>query len=585
MNHSKPKFWDALISREDLKVFDSNSLALFALQLKFGIEDISEIGVSSITDGSDDKKVDLIYIDSESGHAVIAQSYISSDFNKKEAPANKASDLNTAIAWLLNRPLNELPLTIKSHAEELRICLKDGLINYIYIWYVHNLIESKNVNNELITVEHTARTIISSNYSSTDIEIQAQEVGANTLDEWYQSLSTPILVNENFEIPITGGFNINEDDWSAFVTSIPAKWLYEKYKDYKTKLFSANVRDYLGSRKTDKNINNGIKQTLQTDPSHFWVYNNGITALVHKFEVKNNNGKKFINFNGISIVNGAQTTGAIGNLNNAPNDSAMVQIRFVKCNKVETVYNIVRYNNSQNKITAPDFRSNDPIQRRLRNEFEQIPSIDYFPRRGGSEDVIRRRSDILSSVTAGQTLAAFHNDPDIAYHKKSNIWENDALYSKYFNDQTTGKHILMAYTLIKTIEYKKLELMNKSKSNNLTEIESTQLDFYRKRGSIFMMASAIARCLEIFLDRQIPNYFRISFKDDNITPNEGIEIWKPIVEIASSFSQTLMNGLSDGFRNKEAVKNAIQTFQSLISSTKQVNKQVFSDFAQKIVIS
>ena len=584
MSHLKPLFWDAFDSREDLKVFGTNSLTLFALQLKFGIEDINEIAINSITDGRDDKKVDLVYIDSESGHAVIAQSYISLDFSKKEAPANKASNLNTAVAWLLNRPLTELPLTIKSHAEELRNSIKDGLINYIYIWYVHNLPESKNVYDELITVEHSAKSIITSNYESTDIEIQTQEVGVNTLNEWYQSLSTPILINEEFSIPIKGGFEINGDDWSAFVTSIPAKWLVEKFKQYRTKLFSANVRDYLGSRKTDKNINNGIKQTIQDDPSHFWVYNNGITALVHDFEEKVQSENSIINFKGISIVNGAQTTGAIGNSEISSENDAMVQIRFIKCKSVDTVYDIVRYNNSQNKITAPDFRSNDPIQRRLREEFNQIPNIEYFPRRGGHEDIIKRRSDILSSVTAGQALAAFHNDPDVAYHKKSNIWENDTLYSKYFNEQTNAKHILFTYTLIKTIESKKLELMEKIKLDNLTEIESNQLAFYRKRGSIFMMSSAISKSLEIFLDRQIPNYFRISFKD-NLTPNDGIEIWKPIVEIASSFSQPLMDGLSDGFRNKEAVKSAIQLFQSLISSTKQVNKEIFNSFAQKILIS
>ena len=55
------------------------------------------------------------------------------------------------------------------------------------------------------------------------------------------------------------------------------------------KLFSANIREYLGSRRTDKNINNGIKKTAQDQPSDFWAFNNGVTALVHDFKA---NGKK-----------------------------------------------------------------------------------------------------------------------------------------------------------------------------------------------------------------------------------------------------------------------------------------------------
>ncbi len=581
MNSSKPLFWHAFEARDDLIQFGSSALMLFALQMKYNIEDISTIAVNSLTEGSDDKKVDLVYIDAESGFAVIAQSYISSNFNKKEAPSNKASDLNTAISWLFNRPIEALPITIKSHADELRNAIQEGLISSIYIWYIHNLPESQNVANELITVEGSAKSFISSKYGTPGIEIQAQEIGVYTLNEWYQSLSNPILINKDFRLPIKGGFEIESDDWSAFVTSIPARWLYEQFQEYKTKLFSANVRDYLGSRKTDKNINSGIKQTIYSDPSHFWVYNNGITALVLDYDPEFSKGKSAIKFKGISIVNGAQTTGAIGNLNSPPDSSAMVQIRFIKCKNVNTVYDIVKYNNSQNKINAPDFRSNDSVQRRLLTEFEKIPSIRYLPRRGGHKDLIQRRSDVLPSVSAGQALASIHKDPDVAYHKKTNIWESDTLYSKYFNDQTTARHILFAHSLIRAIESKKISLLNKIKSGDLTEIESKQLEFYRKRGSIFMMASALARSFEIFLDKPIPNYFRLTF-NENLDINQAIKLWHPLIEVSSSFSQPLMDGLSDGFRNKNAVNNAIQTFQSLISSTKQVNSQIYNKFKKKV---
>ncbi|MDR5610795.1 MULTISPECIES: AIPR family protein [unclassified Arsenophonus] len=87
--------------------------------------------------------------------------------------------------------------------------------------------------------------------------------------------------------------------------------IYTVYtKKHSQKIFSANVRDYLGSRSTDSNINHGIKNTIKSDTDNFWAYNNGLTILTHSYELKENK----IKVKGLSIVNGAQTTGAIGSL-------------------------------------------------------------------------------------------------------------------------------------------------------------------------------------------------------------------------------------------------------------------------------
>ena len=57
---------------------------------------------------------------------------------------------------------------------------------------------------------------------------------------------SPILVSDIVNIDIESGFTISGDAWRAYVTAIPAKVLYTLYNKHKTKLFSANVRDYLG---------------------------------------------------------------------------------------------------------------------------------------------------------------------------------------------------------------------------------------------------------------------------------------------------------------------------------------------------
>ena len=90
---------------------------------------------------------------------------------------------------------------------------------------------------------------------------------------------------------------------------------------------------------------------------------------------------------GISIVNGAQTTGAIGSLNRPPEDDLMVPIRFIWTTNQARVQEIIRFNNSQNKISASDFRSTDAVQKRLKSEFEKIPDAEYEGgRRGGASE-------------------------------------------------------------------------------------------------------------------------------------------------------------------------------------------------------
>ena len=143
----EPKYQVTLESRSDLAKYGDNALLLFTLQLRFEIEDIDAVATNSLTDSSNDKKCDLVYVDKESQVAVIAQGY----FCKKTelpsaAPANKASDLNTAVVWLLSTPIKELPTQLlQSAASELREALQNNELNSIEFWYSHNLPESINV--------------------------------------------------------------------------------------------------------------------------------------------------------------------------------------------------------------------------------------------------------------------------------------------------------------------------------------------------------------------------------------------------------------------------------------------------------
>ncbi len=354
----------ALKGRTDLKKYRDNRIGLFALAVRFGLDDLKSVASESLTDGPDDKKIDIVYIDRAEGVAVLAQCYMSSKA-RRGAPANKASDLNTGVAWLLQRPIDELPSRLKSPAAQLRESLGDDSVNEIHVWYIHNLPESKNVRDELLTVDATVESALKSTFPGKTINSRVLEVGTHKLEEWYQDAQSPILVTDRFRIRVPDGFEMAGPNWEAFVTAIPAKFLYTQYRKHRTRLFSANVRDYLGSRNSNANINNSIKKTATDSPGDFWVFNNGLTLLTNDYQVKEGKQRKYLTIDGLSVVNGAQTTGAIGSLQAAPDQTAVVPVRVVKVQDPDTIFDIIQFNNSQNKIAASDFRSRDVIQKRL----------------------------------------------------------------------------------------------------------------------------------------------------------------------------------------------------------------------------
>jgi hypothetical protein len=263
----------------------------------------------------------------------------------------------------------------------------------------------------------------------------------------------------------------------------------------------------------------------------------------------------------------------------------MVPVRFVVTTDADTVFDIIQFNNSQNRVTASDFRSRDKIQKRLRDEVALIPRAQYEGgRRGGASDVIRRNANLLPSYTVGQALAAVQLDPDVAYNQKSDIWASDGLYSKYFTDDVTGAHLVFAYSLLRSVESRKAQLIFKLKSDvGVTDAEAKELQYFRQRGSTFLLVSAIAASIETIMKRKLARLAKASF-GSRVPPVDAERIWAPIVSVCTSFCPQLEEAFADGLKNKEKIRRALTTFQSLVQATSTANHATFKAFAAKVKV-
>ncbi|MGO2482679.1 MULTISPECIES: AIPR family protein [Glutamicibacter] len=577
LGKTKPAF-AAYNSRVDLHAYDPNALLLFVAELRLAIDDIKVFAANALTDESNDKKCDMVALTPERNKVVVAQGFEALKA-KPSAPGNKASDLNTAVSWLLTGPLEMVPEKLRSAASEVRTALENEEVSEFEIWYVHNLPASKNVEDELKQAVKTAETAIARYFPEAEVDVRALEIGQEQIDADYEQSNAPILVSDKRSFSIPGGFEVSGEGWKSYSTAIRLTDIRDLWAEHGVSLMSPNVRDYLGVVKKSGNINHGIKETAKNEPNNFAIYNNGITILTNDYTL--NEDSDAITASGVGIVNGGQTTGAVGEMPTTDVsglDDARVMARFVTCNDPLLLENIVRYNNTQNKVEATDFRSGDAVQTRLRKEFEEIPDVEYRGgRRGGATDAISRSRVLVSDSSAAQSLASFHGRPNLAYNELRTIWESDGVYASVFRDSLSAKHIVLTQSLLTAVdEFKRL--LAKTQESDRTEPQKKQVQFFRTRGSNHLVVAAVASCLETIVNRPISDRYSVRFKG-KVSPAQAVIKWKPVLDVVLAFTSQLSVATDQGLKSGEKVTEALTNFRSMVEAVRSANSSPFDTFA------
>lgn len=178
-------------------------------------------------------------------------------------------------------------------------------------------------------------------------------------------------------IPCIKG-NIGDDlGYEAYIAIIPGKLLASIYIEHGSKVLEGNVRAFLGTNGS-KSVNSGIKRTINTDPTKFFTYNNGIATTAADVEIEEINGETLITrIVDLQIINGGQTTASLAEAvlkrTNIELDGIFVPMKLTVIEDRESenddgvrfydqmVQAIAKYANSQNKVTAADLFSNDPF--------------------------------------------------------------------------------------------------------------------------------------------------------------------------------------------------------------------------------
>lgn len=268
-----------------------------------------------------------------------------------------------------------------------------------------------------------------------------------------------------------------------------------------------------------KKINSAIKSTAETSPNDFFVFNNGVSILTTKF-----NAPECV-LEGISIINGAQTTGSIGSVQELEKiQSLNVLCKVIECTDSEKVKKIVQFNNTQNHITTWDHYSNSPEQKAIALEFINF-GYNYSLKRGFENN----NSSLFGIESVAQPLVALHGDYSSANRGKNYVFETKLAYDNAFRD-VKAQHILLAYTISKAIETVKANLKAKA---NKTAHDEASVNFLQNLKSRFFLVAVIGEIFDEIIDKPIDKklvkYRYNTSMAKNYELHNLIDLWTPVV--------------------------------------------------------
>lgn len=239
----------------------------------------------------------------------------------------------------------------------------------------------------------------------------------------------------------------------AVIAPVSAKELVKLSGIRDQSLFSLNVRASLGNTP----VNKGIVQSIKNPDLHksFPFFHNGITVLAQKVS----NDEKKITIENYFVVNGCQSLNALYQHKADITDNLLLLTKFIQVDAKSEISEIITaYSNNQNGVKPRDFKSNDPIQTRLQNEFKDRFKNEFAFEVKRGEPI--HGVEVITNETAGLTLIAFDLKEPWTTHRKYQVFEDK--YSDIFGrPEVTASRIVLCHVLLCEITSRLNELENK----------------------------------------------------------------------------------------------------------------------------
>lgn len=199
-------------------------------------------------------------------------------------------------------------------------------------------------------------------------------------------------------------------------------------------VFAFNVRGPLGGTQVNRDIGKSIGDKSKN--KLFPLFHNGMTIVAESVA----HDEDAIRVSNYFVVNGCQSVTALFANRRHITDDLRILMKIIQAPPASSLAEMVtRFSNNQNGVKARDFKSNNPIQIRLQNEFQANYSRHYLYEIKRGEQA--RDLEVISNEMAGQYLMAFDLKTPWATHRKYQIFED--LHADIF-----GRSIVTAHRIV-----------------------------------------------------------------------------------------------------------------------------------------
>jgi hypothetical protein len=400
-----------------------------------------------LTDGGQDKQIDIITIEEESNRATV---FILQAKNSHGFSSNSLIQMKNGLQWLFNKPRSEIRslsnIAFKDKITEFRsIQSSIGPSNIrVIVRFVtmgHTVDLSDEFNQEL-------RSILSEFDNGTFEEFSCEPYGA---DELVQIIHSQEKRQRRIDADIRMKYDANNpslikyyaEDLKGLVCSVPASEISRLVNDDNDgAIFDLNIRRFLGTRGA---VNNDIQETCtNNDESYlFWFLNNGITVVCDQFDAVTDPDNPLIKIKNMQIVNGCQTATTIAMADKIGKLSRDVRVilRIYETKDSSLVDRMVLTTNNQNRISNRNLRANDQVQVDLESAFR---IYHYYYERKPKQFIDNNainQSRILSNDIVGQAfLALVLRKPADGRGRKYKVWSE--YYDRIFTGYSVEPYII-----------------------------------------------------------------------------------------------------------------------------------------------
>lgn len=437
----------------------SRSLAAYTLVGLCDLDDTTAAG--AITDGKNDGGIDALYFDRAGNRLVFVQA----KFKRSGTAPSQEENLKTinGIKALQSRRFNEFNDAFRNRLDEIEAALDTAGVQMVVVLAFLGEAVGPHVTNDL--------NALKAELNRFSPRMDWQVAGLPVIYDWLLAEQTPQIVSTNV---VLRNWACITAPRKAVYGQISAADLAALVVDKGKALFERNIRHYLGS----VGVNTAIEETVRRRPGDFFYLNNGITAVAGTLaQAGGNDLQCTFGLTNVSIVNGAQTAGAIANAALAgtisPDAKVLITIIEIGAGTDDIGLRITRARNHQNVVRGVDFAALDPNQERLRQEMA-LAGITYHYR--PSAEARARRDDAFTLEEAAVALACLsmpvrttaelhtlrtrrqpaQNAVEFVVTAKKEIgrlWEQDgSLYGQLFPPTVTGLRICRIVRIYRFID-------------------------------------------------------------------------------------------------------------------------------------